>query len=649
MEEINRDSFIRNVSFPPPEGFKQRANIKSFEEYQSLYRESIQSPETFWSKIADELHWFSPWTSVLDESDPPFYKWFLNAKTNIAYNCLDRHLEDHENKTAIMFEGELGDTCSWTYMQVFQETCKFANTLLSLGLRKGDRVAIYMPLVPEAVFAMLACARIGAVHNVIFGGFAAESIRSRILDSTAKMVITSDGGYRRGKVLHLKDIVDEAVHGCDCVEKVLVVRRSQTELLPCQMTEGRDFWYHEVSSNKSSSHEAERMDSEDLLFMLYTSGTTGKPKGIVHSTAGYMIGTYLTTKYIFDIHDEDVYWCTADIGWITGHSYVVYGPMLNRATIFIYEGAPNYPNEGRFWELIEKHKVSVFYTAPTAIRTFMRWGDDWLTRRDLSSLRLLGSVGEPINPEAWMWYHNVVGQQKCPIVDTWWQTETGAIMISPLPGVTTCKPGTATLPFFGVDPVILTEEGEETDYGWLAIRKPWPSMLRGIYGNPERFKQGYFGHWEGKYYYTSDGAMKDSEGYYYIIGRLDDIVNVSGHRISTAELEGVLIEDPVVVEAAVIGVHHEIKGQGLVGFLIIKEGSDGQSLVQRLNELVGNKIGRFSLLDKIVFVPELPKTRSGKIMRRLLRDIAEKRELGNITTLADPNVIEAIAKQFKDS
>jgi acetyl-CoA synthetase len=644
-------SLIQNThKFHPPSNFSEQANLKSFEEYKRLYDESINSPDTFWGRVASDLHWFSPWRTVLDASNPPFFKWFVGSQTNICYNCIDRNLELHENKPAIVFEGEPGDSKVYTYRELFEEVCKFANTLLHLGVRKGDRVAIYMPLVPESVFSILACARIGAVHNVIFGGFAIDSIKGRIQDSSAKLVITADGGYRRGRVIKLKDLIDEGIVGCDSVEKVLVIKRNQSSDIPVKMVEGRDFWYHEVSADRSLSHEPQHMDSEDMLFLLYTSGTTGTPKGVVHTTGGYMVGAYLTSKIIFDLKSTDVYWCTADIGWITGHSYVVYGPLLNAATVVIFEGAPDYPDYGRFWDIIEKYKVSIFYTAPTAIRTFMKWGEVWPNSKDLSSLRLLGSVGEPINPEAWLWYHKVIGHENCPIVDTWWQTETGSILISPIPGITVTKPGSATLPFFGIQPAVLTDEGEPTDYGTLAILKPWPSMLRGIYNSDERYKNGYWGSWGGKYYNTNDGAIVDDEGYYWIIGRLDDIVNVAGHRISTAELEGVVIEHPSVVESAFVGIPHEIKGQGLTGFVILKQGIQASNTIrQEINEIIGKRLGKFELPDKITFVSDLPKTRSGKIMRRLLRDIAENRALGNTTTLADPAIIDHIIQAYKSN
>lgn len=648
VEAEQTRSLIRHThKFYPNEKFVAQANLKSFEEYKRLYDESVNSPDTFWAKVSNELHWFQPWTQLLDSSNKPFFKWFVNGQTNICYNCLDRNLELHDSKPALIYEGEPGDRRTYTYRELFEETCRFANTLLHLGVKKGDRVSVYLPLIPEAVISILACARIGAIHNVIFGGFAVDSIRGRIQDSQSKLIITADGGYRRGRIIPLKDLVDEGAEGCHSVEKILVIKRQNDGRIPCQMKGGRDVWYHEVSVGKNISHEAQHMDAEDMLFLLYTSGTTGSPKGIVHTTAGYMIGAYLTCKYVFDLKANDVYWCTADVGWITGHTYVVYGPLLNASTIVIYEGAPDFPDKARFWDIIEKYSVSVFYTAPTAIRTFMKWGDEFPHSKNLSSLRLLGSVGEPINPEAWLWYHETIGHKNCPIVDTWWQTETGSILITPIPGVTPTKPGSATLPFFGIVPEILSETGEKTDYGSLVIKQPWPSMLRGIYNNEERYKHGYWGLFDGKYYCTADGAMTDEDGYYWIVGRLDDIVNVAGHRISTAELEGTVIENHAVAESAFIGVHHEIKGQGIIGFVILRQGfSPSQELRVALNELIGKKLGKFEIAEKIVFVSELPKTRSGKIMRRLLRDVAEHRPLGNTTTLADPGVVEQIVKDF---
>lgn len=642
---------LENRHFEPPSEFAKNALIGDSDQYRKLYERSIKEPEAFWAEAAEELHWFKKWDSVLDESEAPVYKWFSGARTNLCYNCVDRHLEGPDrNKAAIIWEGEPGDSRVLTYQDLHREVCKFANGLKEIGIKKGDRVALYLPMIPELVLAVLACARIGAVHTVIFAGFSADSIRDRVNDCAAKCVITSDGGWRRGKVLGLKNIVDEAVEGVASVTDVVIVKRGQGDPLPCHLKEGRDRWYHDLVQDQSVDCPCEEMEAEDLLFLLYTSGTTGKPKGIVHTTAGYMLFTYLTTKYIFDYKPEDVYWCTADVGWITGHSYIVYGPMANAATQIIYEGAPNYPNNGRFWEIVEKYRVSIFYTAPTAIRAFMKWGDEWLEAHDLSSLRLLGTVGEPINPEAWIWYHKVVGGERCPIVDTWWQTETGGHMLTPVPGATATKPGCATLPFLGIEPAVLSEEGEEVDAGILAIKKPWPGMLRGIYGDNQRFKDTYWCKWGGKYYFPGDGARIDQDGYYWILGRVDDVVNVSGHRIGTAELESVFVEHPDVAESAVVGVPHEIKGQGLFAFVTVIEGRDyDEKLRAELVTMIDKGIGKFARPEHILFSSDLPKTRSGKIMRRLLRDIAEGKELGNTTTLADPDVVRHLRKQFEEN
>ena len=634
--------------FSPPEDFSSKAHIQSMEDYKALHQRSIQDPEGFWSEVASELHWFRKWDTVLNDDDKPFFKWFEGGKTNISYNCLDRHLDGpNRDKPAIIWEGEPGESKNLTYAEMHSLVCRFANVLKSLGVKKGDRVAIYLPMVVELPAAVLACARIGAVHNVVFAGFSSESIKDRVLDSEAKLVITADAGWRRGKVLALKDIVDAAVEDCDCVENVLVVERGIKEEFPLNIKQGRDHWYHELAENQSDDCPAEELDAEDMLFLLYTSGTTGKPKGIMHTQAGYMVYTYLTAKYVFDLKPEDVYWCTADVGWITGHSYLIYGPMQNAATVVVYEGAPNWPDNGRFWEIVEKYQVSIFYTAPTAIRAFMKWGDEWPKKCDLSSLRLLGTVGEAINPEAWIWYHELIGGKRCPIVDTYWQTETGGIILSPLPGVTPTKPGSATLPFFGIDPAVLTDEGEEVRAGILSVRQPWPGMTRGIWGDSQRFKDTYWCKWGGQYYFPGDGARKDEDDYIWILGRVDDVVNVSGHRIGTAELESIYVEHPSVAESAVIGVAHEIKGQGLVSFVTVRQGFEGSDeLRKELNGLVAQKIGKFALPERIVFSPDLPKTRSGKIMRRLLRDIAEGRELGNVTTLADPTIVESLQEQF---
>ncbi len=638
-----------NRSFPPSAAFARAAHIKSREQYDEMYARSIADPEKFWADVAGELHWYQKWHTVLNEKNAPFYKWFEGGVTNICYNCIDRHLHcATRNKAAIIFEGEPGDQRVLTYADLYREVNLFANVLKSLGVKKGDVVALYMPMVPELAIAVLACARIGAPHTVIFGGFSAESIKDRVNDCQAKVVVTSDGGYRRGKILPLKKTVDEGVADCATVQKVLVVAREpQKQLHPVEMKPGRDVWYHEAVEGMHRHCEPARQDAEDLLFILYTSGSTGKPKGIMHTTGGYMTYAYLTTKYIFDLKPEDVFWCTADIGWVTGHSYILYGPLQNAATVVMFEGVPNWPENDRFWQVVEKYGVTVFYTAPTAIRACMKWGEAWPQKHDLSSLRLLGSVGESINPEAWMWYHRVIGGERCPIVDTWWQTETGGIMLTPLPGAIATKPGSATVPFFGIEPAVLDDDAKDVRAGTLAIKKPWPGIMRGIWGDAQRFQDTYFSKWGGQYYFPGDGARKDQDGYYWILGRVDDVVNVSAHRIGTAELESVYVEHPAVAESAVVGVAHELKGQALISFVTVRNGFEsGPELIRELNDLVAKKIGKFALPDKIIFSADLPKTRSGKIMRRLLRDIAEGRALGNVTTLADPSVIEALKEKY---
>jgi acetyl-CoA synthetase len=555
------------------------------------------------------------------------------------------------NKAAIIWEGEPGDKRTLTYWDLLREVSAFASVLKSLGVKKGDRIALYLPLIPELAIAMLACARIGAVHSVVFGGFSAESLRDRINDAQAVLLVTADGGYRRGQVVPLKQMADEALRETPSIKHVVVVQRQPGGPIPVQITEGRDHWYHRLLQHAQARCEPEPMDSEDMLYILYTSGTTGKPKGIVHTTGGYMVGTYATTKWVFDLRDDDVYWCTADIGWVTGHSYVVYGPLANGATVVMYEGAPDWPQKDRFWELIEKYGVTILYTAPTAIRAFMRWGIEWPAKRDLSSLRLLGSVGEPINPEAWMWYHEHIGGGRCPIVDTWWQTETGAILISPLPGLTSTKPGSATQPFPGISAEIRDAHGKrvETGGGLLALTKPWPSMLRGIYGDHERFVKTYFSRWSDGVYFTGDGARRDEDGFYWLLGRVDDVLNVAGHRLGTMEVESALVDHPGVAEAAVVGRPHEIKGQAVAAFVTLKEGVKASAaLVDELKEHVVKKIGAIARPDQILFAADLPKTRSGKIMRRLLRDIAEGKALGDTTTLADPNVVARLKSEYEE-
>jgi acetyl-CoA synthetase len=636
-------SQIENVlreerSFPPPEGFRARARLNNEVTYHRMYRESIDDPEGFFGRVARELPWRKPWSRVLDWSGAPVARWFVGGELNASEVCLDQHLEARGDKPALVWEGEPGDTRTLTYAELHAEVCRFANVLTARGVKRGDRVAIYMPMIPEAAMAMLACARIGAAHSVVFGGFSAQALRERIEDGGCTAVITADGGWRRGAVLALKPQVDAAVEGLESVHTVLVVRRTEQDV---EWTEGRDCWYHELASEASTERRAESMGSEDLLFLLYTSGSTGKPKGIVHTTGGYLVGTYLTSRYVFDLQEDDVYWCTADVGWITGHSYIVYGPLANGATIVMYEGAPNAPHPGRFWELVQKHRVTVFYTAPTAIRAFMRWGDEHVTKHDLSSLRLLGTVGEPINPEAWMWYHRTVGQERCPIVDTWWQTETGGIMITPIPGVTATKPGSATRPFFGVDPAVVDEERNElgpNQGGYLVIRKPWPSMLRGIWGDEQRFRETYWDRFPGMYM-AGDGVRRDEDGYYWILGRVDDVLNVSGHRLSTMEIESALVSHPQVVEAAVVPQPDELTGQAICAFVTPAAGVEaGDELRAALAEHVSAEIGKLARPKTIRFAEALPKTRSGKIMRRLLRDIA-----AGVETTGDTSTIEDFA------
>ncbi|MFM2198935.1 MAG: acetate--CoA ligase [Verrucomicrobiota bacterium] len=617
-------------------------------EYEKLYQHSIEKPEKFWASEAKELLWQKPFSKVLKWKAPDV-EWFLGGKLNVAENCVDRHaFGPRANKAAIIWEGEPGDKRTITYSQLHREVCKFANVLLARGVKSKDRVLIYMPMIPEAAIAMLACARIGAVHNVVFGGFASEAILDRLEDSGATAVITADGGWRRGKIVALKPAVDEALRKYDKIENIFVVNRTGNEV---SMQEGRDHWWHEEMEKASSKHEPKGFDSEHPLFILYTSGSTGKPKGILHTSGGYLTGTYATCKYIFDMRDEDVYWCTADVGWITGHSYIVYGPLANGVTQVMYEGAPNEPDFGRFWKMIEEHRVTIFYTAPTAIRAFIKAGNAFPEKHDLSSLRLLGSVGEPINPEAWAWYHEKIGGGRCPIVDTWWQTETGAILISPLPGATPCIPGTATRPFFGIDVAILDDAGKECPaevQGRLVIRKPWPSMTRTIYGDKARFKKTYFSDYPG-IYTAGDGAKRDKKGNFWIIGRLDDVLNVSGHRLGTAEIESALVAHPAVAEAAVVGRPHDLKGQAVAAFVTLKLGYESSDdLEKELRDHVGHVIGAIAKPDDIHFTPALPKTRSGKIIRRLLKELVTTGDItGSVTTLEDMGVIENLRLLLK--
>ena len=629
--------------FPPPEEFSAKAHIKGIEEYRRLCVEAEANPEAYWARQAERLHWFRQWEKVL-EWDLPFAKWYVGGTTNVAYNCLDRHLTTwRRNKAAIIWEGEPGDIRTLTYQQLHDEVCRFANVLKNLGIETGDRVAIYMPLVPELAIAMLACARIGATHSIVFGGFSAEALRDRINDAGCKAVVTADGGYRRGGIVALKAAVDEALKNTPTVENCVVVKRTNTEV---HMEPGRDHWWHEMTQTVDANCPAEELDSEHPLFILYTSGTTGKPKGILHTTGGYLTQASLTHQWVFDIKDEDIYWCTADVGWVTGHSYVVYGPLANGATSLMYEGAPNYPGPDRFWDMIERHQVNIFYTAPTAIRSFIKWGEQHVLNHDLSSLRLLGTVGEPINPEAWMWYHSVIGKNRCPIVDTWWQTETGAIMISPLPGATPTVPGTATLPLPGIFIDIVDKNGQsvgENEGGYLVIKKPWPSMLRTIWGDDERYRAQYWQDIPGVYF-AGDGARRDENGNYWIMGRVDDVLNVAGHRLGTAEVESALVSHPLVAEAAVVGRPDDLKGFAIVAFVSLEGGREGsEELRKELRDHVAKEIGAIAKPDDIRFSDSLPKTRSGKIMRRLLREIAVSGTVvGDVTTLEDFTVIEKL-------
>ncbi|ADU50563.1 acetyl-coenzyme A synthetase [Thermaerobacter marianensis DSM 12885] len=633
--------------FAPPEAFRARAHVRD----ESVYEEAERDPEGYWARWAEELEWFEKWDRVL-EWNPPHARWFVNGKINASVNCVDRHIRGpRRNKAAIIWEGEPGDTRTLTYFDLHREVNRFANVLKSLGVKKGDRVTLYLPMIPELPIAMLACARIGAPHSVVFAGFSPQALASRMEDAGSRFLVTCDGFYRRGKVVPLKAQADEAIRllaGKQDVEAVVVVRRTGDEV---PFTPGRDRWWHELMEQAERLCPPEPMDAEDMLFMMYTSGTTGRPKGIVHTTGGYLTGAYATTKWVFDLQEDDVYWCMADIGWITGHSYIVYGPLANGATVVMYEGAPDWPDKDRPWVIVEKYGVTVFYTAPTAIRAFAADGPEYPRRHDLSSLRLLGSVGEPINPEAWMWYHEHIGGGRCPIVDTWWQTETGAIMITPLPGVTVTKPGSATRPFPGIKAAVLDDQGNPVPPGqgggYLAILRPWPSMLRGIWGDEQRYVNTYWSKWGRDVYYPGDGAKIDEDGYFWVLGRVDDVMNVAGHRLSTMEIESALVSHPAVAEAAVIAAPHELKGQVPVGFVILEAGRQGSpELEAELKEHVAKVISPIARPDRVLFVPDLPKTRSGKIMRRLLRDIVEGRELGDTTTLRDPDVPEQLRQMY---
>jgi len=629
--------------FKPDQKFCKNANANDVE----IYEKADADPEGFWEGFAKELVWRKTWDKVLDWK-PPDAKWFVGGKLNITESLLDVHIKtERRNKAAIIWEGEPGDKRTLTYWELYRDVCRFGNALKTLGVKKGDRVALYLPMIPELAIAMLACARIGAIHSVIFGGFSSEALQERINDMQAKVLVTADGGYRRGQIVPLKHDADKAIKNCPSIKQVVVVKRGDFTI---RFNDGKDRWWHRVMDEASFECPAEEMDSEDPLFILHTSGTTGKPKGILHTTGGYLIGVYATSKYVFDLKSADCFWCTADIGWVTGHSYILYGPMANGATQIIYEGAPNWPDPDRFWKIVEEYGVTVFYTAPTAIRAFMKWGDNWPADHDLSTLRLLGTVGEPINPEAWMWYHTHIGSERCPIVDTWWQTETGHILITPLPGLTTTKPGSATRPFPGIKAVILDEEGNEVEEGggYLAILNPWPGMLRTIWGDHERYVQTYWSKWK-DIYFPGDGAKIDADKYLWILGRVDDVINVSGHRLSTMEIESALVDHHMVVESAVVGVPHELKGQAIAAFVTLG-GSMNPSpdLSTELERHVTKKIGALARPEQVIFTHDLPKTRSGKIMRRLLRDIATGKVLGDVTTLADPSVVEDLKRKYEE-
>ncbi len=633
---------------PQKEHFSSKAYIKSEEEYKKIYQESIKNPEKFWAEKAKQLHWFKEWDTVFmwDKEDVKF-TWFKGGKINVSHNCLDRNLKERKNKIAIIWQGEPEDDVKKiTYQELYEQVCKFSNVLKKKGIKKGDRVCIYLPMIPELAIAMLACTRIGAIHNIVFGGFSATSLKDRILDSQCKLLITADGGFRNGKIVQLKSIADEALNQCDCIESVLVVKRTKNRI---EMKKGRDTYWDDEITSVSDICEPEHTDAEDPLFILYTSGTTAKPKGVLHTTGGYLTYVYQTFKWVFDYHKEDVYWCTADIGWVTGHSYVIYGPLSNGATTLMYEGSPTYPDNDRFWHIIEKFKINIFYTAPTAIRALAKFGENPINKHNLNSLRLLGTVGEPINPEAWMWYYKNIGKEKCPIVDTWWQTETGGILITPLPGAFTLKPSSANKPFPGIEPAILKEDGTEAkinEGGYLVIKKPWPGQMRTVYGDHQRFVKTYYSKFPGLYF-TSDAARKDEDGDFWLMGRVDDVISIAGHRIGTAEVESALVGHKTVAEAAIVPISDEIKGQAIYAFITVKDGIEKtDELKQELIQHIAKEIGPIAKPSKIQFADALPKTRSGKIMRRILKAIAAGEEdLGNITTLADPSVVDILKKE----
>ncbi|UGV39738.1 acetate--CoA ligase [Methanococcoides orientis] len=644
MTETIESLLKEQKKYYPPEEFVRQANMKD----PLIYEKAEEDFEGFWEDLAHNIDWFEKWDTVLDWQ-PPHAKWFTGAKLNASYNCLDRHISKHGDKTALIWEGEMENSETYTYKELLDETARFAAALKEMGVKKGDVVTIYLPMIPEAVISMLACSRIGAPHSVVFAGFSAEALAQRVTDANSRYVITCDGYFHKGKLVEQKEKADRGLENTTCVEKVIVTNHAANAIA---MKEERDIWWDELIHNVDSVCEPEQMDAEDILFLMYTSGTTGKPKGVVHTTGGYMVGTNVTSKWIFDLKDDDIFWCTADVGWITGHSYLVYGPLSNGATIVMHEGAPDYPDKGRFWDIVEKYGVTIFYTAPTAIRTFMKWGDDIPAKYDLSSLRLLGSVGEPINPKAWLWYYEIIGNSNCPIVDTWWQTETGMIMISPLPGLTTMKPGTATRPFPGIKASILDEEGNEVpegEGGYLAIERPWPSMIRTINGDEQRFLDTYWSKWGTDRYLAGDGARRDKDGYFWVLGRLDDVIKVSGHRLGTMEIESSLVSHKAVAEAAVDGKTDEIKGEVVVAYVILE--SDAQAsdeLKQELKEHVVDEIGAIARPKQIIFTDEVPKTRSGKIMRRVLKAITNDTEVGDITTLQNPAVVEELKRKVNE-
>ena len=627
--------------FRPPKAFTKNARVKTA----SIYKEASRDPVRFWERHARDLEWIKPWRKAL-EWKLPYAKWFIGGKLNASVNCLDRHVKGSRRmKAALIWEGEPGDSRTLTYWDLYREVNRFASALRKHGVKKGEIVTLYMPMIPELIVAVLACARIGAPHSIVFAGFSPESLRDRINDAKSRLVVTADGGHRRGGTVPLKRNTDEALKECPSVTTVIVARRTREDV---SLVPDRDVWWEDFIRDAPAYCKPEPMDAEDMLYLLYTSGSTGKPKGIVHTTGGYLAAVTATTKLIFDLREDDTYWCTADVGWVTGHSYIIYGPLSNGASVVMYEGTPDWPAKDRFWRIVEKYGVTILYTAPTAIRTFVKWGEGYPKRCDLSSLRLLGTVGEPINPEAWVWYWKVIGGGRCPIVDTWWQTETGHILITPLPGITVCKPGSATLPFPGIEPDIVNDKGESTQAGYLVLKKPWPGMLRGIYGDPERYKQTFWSQIPGMYF-TGDGAKRDKDGYFWLLGRIDDVMNISGHRVSTMEVESALVEHASVAEAAVIGKSHEIKGQAIAAFVTLKEGRTmSEELQNDIKAHVARKIGALARPDDVIYAAELPKTRSGKIMRRLLRDIAEGRALGETSTLADPNVVATLKKAYEE-